>query len=180
MHRRQFITGALAGSTVLALGGMTWLGKNAYDAPLTIDFTLAQLDVFIQKSPAATGNWQLAKILHHCAQSVEYSLVGYPVHESQWFKRTVGAGALAVFTARRKMHHQLDAPIPGAPALPGNESVTLALSRLVSALHEFQQHEGPLKPHFAYGALNKEEYEVAHVLHINNHMEEVTFATNLA
>ena len=33
--------------------------------------------------------------------------------------------------------------------------------------------KGRLAPHFAYGELTKEQYRVAHILHVYNHLEEI-------
>jgi hypothetical protein len=33
-----------------------------------------------------------------------------------------------------------------------------------------------LAPHFAYGALDRAQYTAAHVMHINNHLTEITRA----
>ena len=41
------------------------------------------------------------------------------------------------------------------------------------ALARFDAHEGALRPQFAYGALGKSDYAVAHGLHIANHRDEV-------
>lgn len=30
-----------------------------------------------------------------------------------------------------------------------------------------------LAPHFAYGPLTKQQYEMAHVMHFNNHLKEI-------
>jgi hypothetical protein len=36
-------------------------------------------------------------------------------------------------------------------------------------MQTFAQHTGPLMPHFAYGALDKADYEQAHAMHLANH-----------
>jgi len=38
---------------------------------------------------------------------------------------------------------------------------------------DFQDYQGKLEPHFSYGQLSKEEFTVAHVIHLNNHLEEL-------
>jgi hypothetical protein len=54
-----------------------------------------------------------------------------------------------------------------------HQDTQAALDRLMYALGHFEQFDGPLAPHFAYGALSKTEYEIAHVLHLNNHLLEI-------
>ena len=118
-----------------------------------------------------TGEWQAAKVFHHLAQSVAYSMTGYPVHKSALFKDSVGRLAWQLFAAKQRMTHDLAEPIPGAPAIPDSGSVTLAYQRLLTALDAFAQFQGELQPHFAYGALSPTEYAAAHAMHVYNHLE---------
>ena len=46
--------------------------------------------------------------------------------------------------------------------------------RLRTAVQRFQAYTGPLKPHFAYGALSRSDFALAHALHIANHQDEIT------
>jgi Protein of unknown function (DUF1569) len=41
------------------------------------------------------------------------------------------------------------------------------------ALQRFDAHTQALKPHFAYGALSKSDYALAHVMHVNDHLSLV-------
>jgi hypothetical protein len=49
-------------------------------------------------------------------------------------------------------------------------------ARLRQAMTRFNGYSGPLKPHFAYGALTKPEFALAHSLHIANHQDEIVVA----
>ena len=71
------------------------------------------------------------------------------------------------------MTHGLAEAIPGAAKLQANDD-RAALRRLIQALSDFDQFKGQYQPHFAYGVLSKQEYALAHVLHLNNHFEEVS------
>lgn len=118
------------------------------------------------------GAWALPQVLHHLAQSIEFSLAGFPELKSAAFRHTVGAAAWAVFDARGAMSHGLDEPIPGAPALPAPDAALQpAVQRLLAALDRFEAHSGPLQPHFAYGALDKAAYTRAHLMHLANHWQ---------
>jgi len=119
----------------------------------------------------SAGRWSLAQMLDHAAQSVEYSLTGYPQMKSSLFRNTVGSAAFAWFDARGAMTHGLDEPIPGAPPL--RDELPAAIERLVGALRRFEAHSGALQPHFAYGALDKPQYTRAHLMHLANHWSEV-------
>ncbi len=119
------------------------------------------------------GGWTLAQMLNHAAQSVDYSIDGFPEMKSALFRKAVGGVAFAVFQARGKMGHTLDEPIPGAPALDAQAPLEPAIARALAALRRFEAHSGSLAPHFAYGALDKAQYTRAHLMHLANHWTEV-------
>lgn len=121
-----------------------------------------------------TGAFTLAQMVEHAAQSVDYSMRGFPAPKSALFQATVGRAAFAVFDARGAMRHGLDEPIPGAPAptLP----LDAAIARALQSLEAFEAWQGPLAPHFAYGALDKAQYTRAHLMHLANHWTEVVRA----
>jgi len=122
------------------------------------------------------GAWPLPMVLNHLAQSIEYSIDGYPELKSALFRSAIGSVAFAVFEARGKMGHSLNEPIPGAPALDAKEPLEPARARLLAALQRFEAHEGEFAPHFAYGALDKPQYLRAHLMHLANHWTEVVRA----
>lgn len=120
-------------------------------------------------APATAWNW--SQTLEHCAQSIEFSLQGFPAPKSALFQNTLGAAAFNVFALRGRMSHNLAEPIPGAPALDASTpDASAALARLRKAVQDFAAHAGPLQPHFAYGALSRAEYEQAHAMHLANHL----------
>lgn len=117
--------------------------------------------------------WNLRQLLQHLAQSIEFSLQGYPQARSAVFRHTVGRAAFAVFDARGQMNHDLAEPIPGAPALQAELSLREAVQRLLDAMQAFAAHRGLLAPHFAYGVLSKAEYQRAHLMHLANHWSQL-------
>jgi len=119
------------------------------------------------------GAWSLAQMLNHAAQSIDYSIDGFPEMKSALFRAAVGSVAFAVFQARGKMGHALDEPIPGAPALDPQAPLEPAIARALAALRRFEAHSGTLAPHFAYGELDKAQYKRAHLMHLANHWTEV-------
>lgn len=155
------------------ISGGAWVAIEPNDTPLSIDTALSKLDNLMLKKTSTTGDWNLYKILIHCAQSVEYSMTGYPEHKSDLFKSTAGKAAFSLFSAKGKMTHPLNEAIPGAPVFSLEENIAMALNRFKKSLMDFQQYEGDLAPHFAYGPLSKLEYEAAHVMHFNNHLQEI-------
>ncbi|MGE8721216.1 DUF1569 domain-containing protein [Leptospira terpstrae] len=121
-----------------------------------------------------TGNWSPGKVFAHCAQSIEYSLKGYPEMKSSFFRGSVGKVAFSIFAFKNKMNHGLEEPIPGAEDISNATELKVGIKRLIQAIDDFSKaKESSLRPHFAYGDLTKEEYDVAHSLHIKNHMERV-------
>ncbi len=123
------------------------------------------------------GAFTLAQMLNHAAQSIEFSLAGFPRMKSAAFRHTVGAAAFAVFDVRGAMTHGLDEPIPGAPALAADLPLEGAITRALKALTDFEQHTGRLHPHFAYGELDKVQYTRAHLMHLANHWTELEKTT---
>lgn len=122
------------------------------------------------KTLRSAASWNWAQTLEHCAQSIEFSMAGFPTAKSEWFQRTVGAAAFSVFAWRGRMSHDLAEPIPGAPALSAGDDVTRALVRLRASIRNFEQWQASLKPHFAYGPLDKKQYDLAHAMHLANHL----------
>jgi hypothetical protein len=169
---------ALLGLGAVAVGApVVWwasrpaaLQSPAFDSTESALRTLAAL----KAQPVRMGGaWDLAHVLHHAAQSVEYSLQGFPAPKPAWFRSTVGPAAATVFSARGRMNHSLTEPIPGAPDIAQGQPLEPAVDRAMAALQAFERHEGPLHPHFAYGALDKPDYRRAHLMHFANHWQEV-------
>ena len=67
------------------------------------------------------------------------------------------------------MSHSLQEPIPGAPELDNDLANGLHAARTPT----FEAHTGALAPHFAYGALNKNDSTRAYLMHLANHWTEL-------
>ncbi len=173
MNRRSLIKAALTTAGLASAGGMTiWLNTGPGTDSLNWQSTLSLLNKLDTKKLISSGLWQPAQILSHLAQSVEYSMTGYPIHKSAVFKSIVGKSAFSAFSYKGVMTHSLIEPIPGAPELASTDS-DHSLSRLIASLSNFDSFNGKLQPHFAYGKLTKEEYRLAHLMHIHNHLTEI-------
>ncbi|MFZ2989199.1 DUF1569 domain-containing protein [Ideonella sp.] len=172
-RRRTLLIGSAALLGGAGAAGMWWqAGGRQFRSLADLRRTLDAL--VIGQGPAwqAQGAWGVSKVLLHLAQSVDYSLDGYPQMESERFRSTVGQAAWGVFVRRGAMNHGLHQPIPGATALPAAEPVQSAAAVLITALERFERSTGPLQPHFAYGALSKPEYTLAHLMHASDHWTE--------
>lgn len=176
MNRRGFTKYVVSGAFLgIAGGGTYWLNAPRDQSHLGLDLMLDKLDSLTKSPLETTGTWDATRTFHHLAQSVEFSMQGFPEHKSALFQNTVGKLAYKVFNARGAMSHGLDEVIPGETIVEAGDAQA-AVQRLQSALRAFKGYGADLKPHFAYGALDKDDYAIAHVLHINNHLEEFKLA----
>ena len=169
-RRTAFLALASAGAIAAVGGGYRWLTKDRDHSALALDLTLNDLGALNADSVETTGAWDVARTFNHLAQSVEFSLSGFPEPKSALFQSTVGRLAFNVFQAQGHMNHGLDEEIPGEVITAATPKA--AKARLLTALTAFDASSDRLMPHFAYGALSKDEYARAHVMHINNHLEE--------
>jgi len=169
MKRRQLLKTGVLLAAPAALAGCagelqrfpTW--RYAREAVLELLF----------KEPQLQSAWTLPQMLQHAAQSIEFSIKGFPEPKPAWFQSTLGSAAFTFFNARGAMSHALDEPIPGAPALDAQQSLKLSVQRLLDAMDAFSAHKGAFAPHFAYGVLSREAYERAHLMHLANHWQQL-------
>ena len=117
------------------------------------------------------GDWGLGRMFSHLAQGVDFSMQGYPEPKPRLFQATVGKLAFKVFETRGQMRHGLNEPIPAE--VVAELSAEDGLQRLWTSLETFRAFDGPLMPHFAYGALSKNRFATAHLMHIEDHLSEV-------
>jgi hypothetical protein len=173
MNRRRFIVAA-ATSGVAIVGGAALLIRPVYQGPLTLSAVVEQLEGLRGKHLVSHGRWSAAHVFCHNAQSIDYSISGFPESKGAVFQALAGKPAFTVFSARREMRHDLAEPIPGSYAIADDGPLDAAIDKLLASIATFVAHSGPLQPHFAYGELSKSDYESAHVMHFLNHMSEIT------
>ena len=176
MKRRTVLRGIVAGTGAGLAGGAWWLAGEP--APVAGFATLEEARAWVRRiaaAPSARSStaWPLAQVLEHCAQSIEFSLDGYPQPKPAWFQASAGALAFRAFSRHGAMRHDTTEPIPGAPPLVATDT-GLAAERLLAALDRFAAHTGPLQPHFAYGALDAGQYLRAHLMHLAEHAAETS------
>jgi Protein of unknown function (DUF1569) len=165
VHRRSFVIAASAAP----LAACSAAEVKTFPTLATASAAIESL----ARGHRHNGAWTLAQMLEHAAQSIDYSIDGFPELRSALFRTAVGSVAFAVFQARGKMGHTLSEPIPGAPALDAQAPLEPAIARALAALRRFEAHSGALAPHFAYGELDKAQYTRAHLMHLANHWTEV-------
>jgi hypothetical protein len=173
MNRRSTLKYLVAGGVITSIGGSyLWLTKEREHPHLTIETVLNRLDTLDLNYLSTSGSWDATRTFHHLAQSVEFSMDGYPAMKPKLFQNTIGKLAFSVFHANGSMTHGLDEAIPGEIVVNDNSDVLLARQRLIDSLKSFDAFEQNFQPHFAYGELSKSQYALAHVMHVNNHMQE--------
>jgi len=170
MKRRQ----VLRSSALLAAPGLLTGCQGELKSFATWRYAREAVLELLFKTPRLKSPWTLPQMLQHTAQSIEFSIHGFPALKPAWFRSTLGPAAFGVFNARGAMSHALDEPIPGAPALDATQSLKVSVQRLLAAMDAFTAHRGDFKPHFAYGPLDRKEYERAHLMHLANHWQELT------
>ncbi|MEO0619041.1 MAG: DUF1569 domain-containing protein [Pseudomonadota bacterium] len=174
MKRLQFFRTLAVGGVANSAKDGTWLALPRENANLNIDKAIQRLDELDLANLVSTGSWSVARTFDHLRQGIEFSMAGYPEEKSKLFQKTIGHLAFSVFRARGAMTHALDEVIPGERLAASSRDPLIARADLIRALEDFRDSDGTLKPHFAYGKLDKSDYAIAHVLHIQNHMDEFT------
>jgi len=119
---------------------------------------------------APGSTWNLSQTIQHCAQTVGYSVTGYPRLKPSLFRLTAGALAKHLFLRRGATRHSLDAEIDGAPALDPGLPTAVAIDRLAEAVARFTTHAGPHTVHPAYGKCTHNQYERLHAMHLAEHL----------
>jgi hypothetical protein len=175
--RQQFLkVSTIAVSTILFNDNCTSTGVKTMKNPMWTNLKEAHSQYqYLAKSKESKsiGSWNISQIMQHCAQSIEFSMEGFPLNKSKVFQNTLGSTAFFVFSIRGRMNHSLSEPIPGAGVLIDSISIQDSWTKLDKALENFYKFQGDLFPHFAYGNLSKSDYEKAHTFHLANHWEEI-------
>ncbi len=145
----------------------------------TLDYALFEVRRLVEaRSRNNEVAFRLGQALSHCAQSIDYSMTGYPAMMNVLIRQTAGKLRFRSFVRQRKMKHDLDKPIPGATKIPANTSPRDGLEHLEKSVADFANFHREHEPHFAYGKLTKDEYELAHSFHIANHLSTFSAGSN--
>lgn len=140
-----------------------------------LDEALAELDKIAAKHNVQTVNWSAYRIFQHCAQTIEYSMTGYPQQKPKWLQWTIGKLAIFKFLKQGYMSHDLAAPVPGSPALQTEGTTAEGIAILETAIAKFKAFDKPLQPHLFFGTLTKEEYNQYFAMHIADHLSELSY-----
>ncbi len=177
MKRRRLLKTGISSVAVLSAGTVGWSVLNSPSASAFA--SLQEVVAFIERLPESSiiesrGEWNAFQIVTHLRQSINYSMTGFPEHKPEWFKATLGGLAFHLFALKGATTHGLSTPIPGARELEPLGNAMDALMQLKKDIQTLLLTK-QLEPHFAYGALNKEQYELAQLFHINEHFTQLRF-----
>ena len=168
------------GAGLLGLsGGVGWSLLNSPSDQAFKSLQDAQLflkSVSSTSSIKSTGEWTPLQIFRHMRQSIIFSMQGFPEMKSKAFQNTLGSLAFHIFSAKGAMTHDLGEPIPGAEVLPESGDVYKELGLLVVDIEQFLSFEKHY-PHFAFGELTPQQYQIAQLFHINEHFAELDFSS---
>lgn len=187
MNRRKFLkVGAISAGAVL-VGGVG--GKFALDHRLATKNEILRPVLFSSLKEAQQeldrlekiallapqkvqllGDWSLHQNLVHCAQSIEYSLTGFPKHRPKIIQNTIGKIVFDKFDAQGYMSHDRNDPIPDAIPIEKEGDLEAAFDRVRKSISDFENHQTAYEPHFMYGKLTKSQYERTHYLHLADHL----------
>lgn len=131
----------------------------------TFDALLTEVRAVSAEAPLGFG-----AAMAHCAQSIECSIDGYPQPAAWPVRALIGPLVLKRFLRQGFMRHDTKAPVAGL-SWPAELSNDDGVARLTRAVERFRAHQGPLQPHFAYGAVSRDAYEAVHVMHAANHLD---------
>ncbi|SHL37999.1 Protein of unknown function [Anaerocolumna jejuensis DSM 15929] len=120
-------------------------------------------------------NWNVSEICQHCAQSINYSMTGYPQLKPALIRATVGRAAIHKFLRQGYMKHDLTAPVPGGSKLDASRNSEESVDELLSTIEKFRSYSGQLLPHLLFGKLSKDEYDSYFAMHIADHLNELIF-----
>ena len=142
----------------------------------TLDDALVEVDRLARAPDVMLSpGWDLSHTLDHCARSIEHAMRGFPTQKHVLFQKLIGATVFHLFERRGYMKHNLLEEIPGDVFTPPPPALDTAIARLQHSIRVFLDYQGPLSPHFAYGALSRAEYDRANAMHIANHFDAMEF-----
>jgi hypothetical protein len=120
-------------------------------------------------------NWSPYKIFLHCSQTIEYSMVGYPILKSKFFRYTIGKLVIKKFLNQGFMKHNLSAPVPGGSNIEDSGTANEGIDTLIKSIDKFKAFNNELAPHLAFGKLSKDDYDKYFSFHIADHLSELEY-----
>ena len=119
------------------------------------------------------GTYTFSQTVQHAAQSIGYSMTGYPRLAPVSLRVTVGRAVKHLFLRRGAMRHNLSAPVSGAPDLDPGLRDLAAIAVLRATVSRLAGFDGALQPHPTYGRCTKEQVASLQTLHLREHLPGV-------
>jgi len=119
------------------------------------------------------GTYTFTQTVQHAAQSIGYSMTGYPRLAPVSLRVTVGRAVKHLFLSRGAMRHNLSAPVSGAPELDTGLPDLAAIELLRTTVNRLAAFDGVLQPHPTYGRCTKEQVASLQTLHLREHLPGV-------
>lgn len=117
----------------------------------------------LHDGPHATlGNWSLAQICKHLADSFEGSMKGFDLRNHRW-KRW--------FLRRRMLHYAFTKGIPRNTTVdpkltpPSDVDLEAAVSAMAGAIERYVSYRGKLRAHPLFGRMSREVWDRVHCVH---------------
>ena len=143
---------------------------------------MEELEFFLNnltaKKAKTTGNWTLAQILCHIADTMEFFLSQQEgaIQVPDFIQNTVGKLLLYKFFLFGKMDRGLKNPIKKGE--PNNGDFSIELERVITLSKKFKDHTGTFNKHPVFGSLSREELTKLHLLHCSNHFSYIQFSSD--
>ena len=173
MDRRHFV---LTGAGAVGLSGLSGCAGELQRFPTLKAAKAAVLELGFGEVRLEHPSWNLSQLLQHLAQSIEFSMQGYPEMRGAVFRALLGNTRLCALQCARRHEPRSGRADTRRAAAQAADLPQGRRGPLLAALNAFEVWGGPLKPHFAYGELDKAQYTRAHLMHLANHWSQLRLA----
>jgi hypothetical protein len=119
------------------------------------------------------GTWSPARVLHHCAVSIECSVHGFPRRKAWPVRAIARAFVLPKFLRQGFMTHPRNTAVPGVDEPDPGPALDPAVDHLLAAIAAFAAAP-TLAPHAVFGDQPRDVYDRYHALHIADHLGTFT------
>lgn len=119
------------------------------------------------------GTWSPARVLHHCAASIECSVQGFPRHKPWPVRAIARQFVLRKWLAQGFMSHKRNDPVPGLDEGDPGPALAAAADRLLAAIAAFESAP-TLAPHAVFGVQPRDVYARYHAIHLADHLSAFT------
>ena len=117
---------------------------------------------------STVGRWTLAQILNHLANSIQYSIGGFPGRTTPWIVQVTFRKAARWSMLKRGAIPE-GAPLPRGFVPQSDLNAAVEAEALREAIAAFERCESPV-PHPFIGAMLKEDWRTFHCVHCGHHL----------